>query len=447
MTIRMRVRLGRFLLFTLSGSICLATLLGYGISEASGQWVAVQTLNASVLPMGFTTSPNGTVWIGANLQSAGSGYLLSFVQSDGTWMRSATIPIFNSAATGVSFGLTSDEDGSLWFTPTNSEVQQAVESGGTWTLQSPIAIGNGGHGLTQGLDGSIWVTNEGDDTVQEITKSDGEWTAQSPIEVGHQPQAITTASDGSIWVANSSSLSSTVQQIVETNGMWIAQPPITVGNDPASLTAGTDGSIWVANEGDDSVQQIKSVNGEWIAQPAIPVSPGPQALTTAVDGSIWIGESSNRVQQIANVGGTWSAQSPIDGGGDPATMGATSDGSVWAVNANGGTVTRYSNAPVVTTTTQGSPSVKVPGEPRSVRVTGRKSEVTVSWKAPISDGGLPITSYEVLALPGSRWCRTKGSLTCKVVGLHIGATYSFFVTAANKHGVGPRSRRVVSRIN
>lgn len=129
MTIRKRVRLRRFALFTLSGSICLATLMGYGISGATGQWVAVQTLTASVLPMGFTTSPNGTVWIGADLQAAGSGYLLSFVQSDGTWRRSATIPIFNSAATGVSFGLTSDSDGSLWFTPTNNEVQQAVESG------------------------------------------------------------------------------------------------------------------------------------------------------------------------------------------------------------------------------------------------------------------------------------------------------------------------------
>ena len=256
--IRKRVRPGRFVSVALSGSICLATLLGYGISEATGQWVAVQTLTASVLPMGFTTSPNGTVWIGADLQSAGSGYLLSFVRLDGTWKRSATIPIFNSSATGVSFGLTSDEDGSLWFTPTNDEVQQAVESGGTWTLQSPIAVGNGGHGLTQGLDGSIWVTNEGDDTVQEITKNDGVWTVQPPIPVGHQPQAITTASDGSVWVANSSSLSSSVQQIVDTNGVWSAQPPVKVGDDPASLTAGKDDSIWVANEGDDSVQQITS---------------------------------------------------------------------------------------------------------------------------------------------------------------------------------------------
>jgi streptogramin lyase len=445
--IRKRVRLRRVVILTLSGSIFLATLLGYGTSEATGQWVAVQTLTASVLPMGFTTSPNGTVWIGADLQAAGSGYLLSFIQSGGTWIRSATIPIFNSAATRVSFGLTSDQDGSLWFTPTNNEVQQAVESGGTWTLQSPIAVGNGGHGLTQGLDGSIWVTNEGDDTVQEIAKDDGVWTAQPPIAVGHQPQAITTASDGSIWIANSSSLSSSVQQIVDTNGVWSAQPPIAVGDDPASLTAGKDDSIWVANEGDDEVQQIKSVNGEWIAQSPISVSPGPQALTTGVDGSIWIGESSNRVQQIANVGGTWSAQTPINGGGDPATMGATSDGSIWAVNANASTVTRYSNAQVVTTTTEGSPSVKAPGEPRSVRVTSRKSEVTVSWKAPQSDGGLPITSYLVLTMPGSRGCRTKGSLTCKVVGLHLGATYSFYVTAANKHGTGPRSRRLVSRIN
>jgi virginiamycin B lyase len=437
----MKRKTQRLTLTFLSVSLLIIGFAGFGASASGGQWVAVQTLSASVLPKGFTTA-HGSVWIGADLQAAGSGYLLSYVQSGGTWVRSTTIAIQNTAATGVSFGLTAGNDGSLWMTPTYDEVQQATESSGSWSLQPPITVGTGGHALTTGLDGSIWVANEGDNTVQQIAQVNGVWTALSPISVGSEPDAMATGSDGSIWVANSSSLSNSVQQISDINGDWTAGAPITVGNDPANLTTGLDGSIWVANEGDNTVQQIAQVNGAWTAQSPISVSPGPQAITTGSDGSIWVGESSNRVQEITNSGGTWTAQSPINGGGDPSTMGATSDGSIWALNANASNVTRYSNTLTTTTTSSQSPPPTVPGPPRSVKVKVENAAIVVSWSIPKSDGQLPITGFTVVANPGSKRCRTRGSLSCTLKGLKDRERYSLSVSAANRLGSGPRSKIV-----
>jgi hypothetical protein len=128
---------------------------------------------------------------------------------------------------------------------------------GDWTGQDPIAVGDIPRAITTGLDGSIWVANEGSDTVQQIVKNDSDvWTAQPAIAVGTLPWALTTGLDGSIWVANYGS--DTVQQIVKNDsGVWKAHwPGILVGSQSSSLTTGLDGSIWVAKSYGDTVQQI-----------------------------------------------------------------------------------------------------------------------------------------------------------------------------------------------
>jgi hypothetical protein len=65
-------------------------------------------------------------------------------------------------------------------------------------------------------------------------------------------------------------------------------------------------------------------------------------------------------------------------------------------------------------------------------------QVTVSWTAPVSDGGSPITSYEVTGNPGGS-CTTAGALSCTVSGLTNGLTYSFTVTATNALGTSDAS--------
>jgi predicted acyl esterase len=79
-----------------------------------------------------------------------------------------------------------------------------------------------------------------------------------------------------------------------------------------------------------------------------------------------------------------------------------------------------------------------PSAPQSVVATAAKESAVVTWAAPASDGGSPITGYTVTATPGGATCAwTTGPLTCTVTGLTAGTSYTFGVTATNASGTGP----------
>jgi len=80
-------------------------------------------------------------------------------------------------------------------------------------------------------------------------------------------------------------------------------------------------------------------------------------------------------------------------------------------------------------------------------VTAHKSglvgQVTVTWQAPISNGGAPVTLYEVVPYLGSVAQRPRvyraSVLSGNVPGLRPGAKYTFKVAAVNELGVGVMS--------
>ena len=82
----------------------------------------------------------------------------------------------------------------------------------------------------------------------------------------------------------------------------------------------------------------------------------------------------------------------------------------------------------------------VPSTPTNPTASAGKTQLTASWSAPASDGGLPITSYRVTASPGGATCTwTTGPLSCVIGGLAVGATYTITVTATNGLGTSAPS--------
>jgi alpha-tubulin suppressor-like RCC1 family protein len=86
----------------------------------------------------------------------------------------------------------------------------------------------------------------------------------------------------------------------------------------------------------------------------------------------------------------------------------------------------------------------VPGAPTNVLASG--PAVAVSWSPPSSNGGSAITSYTLTAADsttpanGGQTCTwSTGPLTCTLLGLTNGDSYSFTVTATNALGTGPAS--------
>jgi len=81
-----------------------------------------------------------------------------------------------------------------------------------------------------------------------------------------------------------------------------------------------------------------------------------------------------------------------------------------------------------------------PGSPTGATAVAGQGSGVVSWVAPVSDGGAPITGYTVTASPDGAQCSwTGGPLSCTVFGLSASKSYTFSVTATNEVGTSSPS--------
>ena len=162
----------------------------------------------------------------------------------------------------------------------------------------------------------------------------------------------------------------------------------------------------------------------------------------------------------AQISLTWSAPA-FDGGSaitDYVIEYKLSTDAEWSIFADGvstatnTTVTGLTNGSLyelrvsaVNAVGQGSPSntasatpVTTPGFPTSVVAVRGNTEATISFNAPISDGGSAITGYTVTSNPGGITANGASS-PINVTGLTNGTAYTFTVNATNAVGIGEAS--------
>ncbi|GMU06278.1 glycosyl hydrolase family 18 protein [Corallococcus caeni] len=88
------------------------------------------------------------------------------------------------------------------------------------------------------------------------------------------------------------------------------------------------------------------------------------------------------------------------------------------------------------------PKPTAPGQPRSVVPTAGNGQAYVSWLAPSSYGGRPLSYFKVMAEPGGRVKRVDAPASGTLIeNLDNGTAYTFTVCAANEMGEGPCSRQ------
>jgi len=80
-------------------------------------------------------------------------------------------------------------------------------------------------------------------------------------------------------------------------------------------------------------------------------------------------------------------------------------------------------------------SKTTPSEPLNVAVTYSLASATVSWVAPLTNGGSPITQYTITSSSGSSFTTT--SLSYIFYGVTAGIAYTYTVKATNIVGTGP----------
>jgi predicted phage tail protein len=213
------------------------------------------------------------------------------------------------------------------------------------------------------------------------------------------------------------------------------------------LTDGTTYYFWlVGGKAPNVVSNMAS------ATPA--AMPGPPAGLTATAGN-------------AQVTLSWGA--PASDGGSPVSGyivdQGTSPGGETGVPVNGSLVTGtsytvtgltngttyYFKVFAVNAVGQSPPSaeasaipVTVPGSPAGLTVTPGNAQVRLSWTAPASDGGSPVTGYNLYAGTTADFngrapfAKVTGTVVT-VTGLVNGTPYYFRVTAVNRAGEGPAS--------
>ncbi len=128
---------------------------------------------------------------------------------------------------------------------------------------------------------------------------------------------------------------------------------------------------------------------------------------------------------------TWTAFAPPVTG-SPATISGLVNGQAYVVRLRGVNAVGAGAASASVTATP----FTTPSAPRNVTVSTPPGQAVVSWLAPLDNGGLPITRYEVTAQPGGRQCVVTGSpppTTCAFTSLPAGV-YTFSVIAINGGG-------------
>jgi hypothetical protein len=257
------------------------------------------------------------------------------------------------------------------------------------------------------------------------------------------------------WAAPSSGGTPTSYRVTPyvgtTAGTPVTAPASETSKTVTGLTAGT-AYTFVVTALDEGGAGPDSAHSNAVTPTALAV-PGAPTATAATAGPVsanvtWAAPSSNGGSPITGylvtpiAGGKAGTPTSAAAGATAATVpgltaGATYTFTVAAVNAVGTGAESTPSNPVVPT------SSSPPGQPTGVTAIARSSGAQVSWTAPASEGGGPISGYRVTPFKGlvggAATTVAASARTATISGLTNNTEYTFRVAATNVSGGGEES--------
>ena len=413
------------------------------------------TANGTTSPISVTGLVNGTQYGVTVVATNAQGTSLPSNVLQGTPV--ATAP---AAPTAVSATAGNAEATVSWTAPANdggSAITGYIVTPFIGALaQTPVNVGNVTSTVVTGLtNGSAYTFRVAATNTSGTGAQSAASLAVTPATVPGAATAVTAVGGNAqasvSWTAPASNGGSAITGYVVTPFIGAAaQTPVNVGNVTSTvvtgLANGTAYTFRVATTNALGTGAQSAASAPATPQPTVPAAP---TAVTAAGGNTqvavaWTAPADNGGSAITGYVVTpfigAAPQTPVNVGiVTSTTVTGLTNGTAYtfrvaAVNAVGtGTQSAASNA-----ATPQTPAT-VPGAPTGVTATAGAGSAQVSWTAPASNGGSPVTSYVVTPFIGAapQTPLTVGNTTSTTVfGLTNGTAYTFTVAAVNLVGRG-----------
>ena len=388
-------------------------LMGGGSASGSGPLGTVTeypTPTANSFPTEIIAGPDGNMWFTEQLGNA-----IGKITTGGS-VTEYPLPNPNSHPLSIVAG----PDGNLWFTEGigNGNRIGKITTSGTIT-EYPVPTANSApDDITVGPDGNIWFTEALGNKIGKITTSGTITEYPVPTAGGLAAgSGICAGPDGNMWFTEG-----TANKVgkISTDGSSITEYTVPTANSvPDKIEPGPDGNLWFTEYAANKVAKV-TTSGAFTEYTVPTTNSGPNDLRAGPDGNIWFTEyNANKVGKVTTSGAFAEYATPTTPSG-PSGIAPGPDGNMWFTETSGSKI--------------GTIGTGIPDPPTAVSGIAGNGQVSVSWVAPVNNGGAPITSYTVTSSGGQQCTWTSGPLTCTVSGLTNGTSYTFTVVATNTNG-------------
>jgi virginiamycin B lyase len=278
--------------------------------------------NASGLPQGITTGPDGALWF-ALLGSIGR------VTPSGVFTFYSPVPA-NGGPVTSNGGITTGSDGALWFTegaPPGGKIGRITTSGAVAGFSTSAGVGGVGS-IAAGPDGALWFTEGNAGKIGRITTSGS--ITEYPLPVASSlPFAITAGPDGALWFTEHGAAPK-IGRITTSGG--ITEYPI-LGAGPDGITAGPDGALWFIEEVAAKIEggaigRITTA-GTVAEFPISNPASNPRGIAAGPDGALWFTDIGTNSVGRATTSGMITEFTLPSRGSFPIGITAGPDGAMW----------------------------------------------------------------------------------------------------------------------